>query len=154
VTGTQREQIRRVQRAYPQIYLACHVRHTTAAAEHGLSERDARVLAHLDELSPVGAGALARHLGVAASTLTEALDRLETLGLVTRTRARKDRRGVDVRITEAGIEKMQAGSVLDTRRLASVLARIPARDRPTAVRGIELIARAARDLMISERKRR
>jgi hypothetical protein len=32
--------IRRVQRAYPQLYLACHVDHTTRRRGHGLSSRD------------------------------------------------------------------------------------------------------------------
>ena len=146
--------VRRIQRAYPQIYLACHVRHTTSAADHGLSERDSRVLAHLDELSPVTAGELARHLGVGASTVTEAVDRLVDLGLATRSRAGGDRRRVELRITAAGVEKMSASSVLDTRRLAQVLARIPARERAAAVRGLERVARAARALTESETRRR
>ena len=142
--------VRRIQRAYPQIYLACHVRHTTAAADHGLSERDARVLAHLDERSPVTAGDLARHLGVGPSTVTEAVDRLVRLGLATRSRAGRDRRRVELRITAAGVEQMSASSVLDARRLAELLAHVPARERAGAVRGLERIARAARALTESE----
>jgi hypothetical protein len=56
--------VRRVQRAYPQLYLACHVEHTTRRRRHDLSDRDSSVLAHLDELSPVTPGKLAAHLGV------------------------------------------------------------------------------------------
>jgi DNA-binding MarR family transcriptional regulator len=147
------ELIRRVQRAYPQIYLACHVRHTTSANAAGLSQRDAAVLAHLDELSPVTAGALARHLGVGASTVTEAIDHLEGLGLATRSRAAGDRRRVELRITRAGIARMQASSVLDTSRVHEVLARIPPRQRPAAVRGMELVATAARAVMKKEKHR-
>jgi DNA-binding MarR family transcriptional regulator len=139
-----------VQRAYPQIYLACHVEHTTRQRDHGLSDRDASVLAHLDELSPVGAGALARHLGVGASTVTEAIDRLEERGLVDRTRRG---RTVELRITIAGIELMQAGSVLDTDRVTALIAEVPARHRDAAVRGIELLAIAARRLMTGARRR-
>jgi DNA-binding MarR family transcriptional regulator len=139
-----------VQRAYPQIYLACHVEHTTRQRDHGLSDRDASVLAHLDELSPVGAGALARHLGVGASTVTEAIDRLEARGLVDRTRRG---RTVELRITTAGIELMQAGSVLDTDRVTALIAEVPARHRDAAVRGIELLAIAARRLMTGARRR-
>ena len=58
------EAVRRIQRAYPQLYLACHVEHTTRRRRHGLSDRDSSVLAHLDELSPVTPGKLAAHLGV------------------------------------------------------------------------------------------
>jgi DNA-binding MarR family transcriptional regulator len=142
--------IRRVQRAYPQIYLACHVRHR---ADHGLSERDARVLAHLDELAPVTPTELARHLGVGGPTVSEAIDHLEGLGLATRSRGRRDRRRVELRITAAGVARMQASSVLDSRRLAQVIARIPARRRAAAVRGLEEVAAAARLVMRAEGSR-
>jgi DNA-binding MarR family transcriptional regulator len=133
-----------VQRAYPQIYLACHVEHATRKRDHGISDRDASVLAHLDELSPVSAGSLARHLGVGASTVTEAIDRLEARGLVERTRRG---RVVELRITADGVATMAEGSVLDTARLTALVDAVPARQRDAAVRGIELLAIAARHLM-------
>src|SRR5258705_8066475 len=142
--------VRRVQRAYPQIYLACHVDHTTRRRDHGLSDRDASVLAHLDELAPVTAGALAKHLGVGPSTVTEAIDRLEAKQLVERTR--RGRR-VELRITRAGIELMQASSVLDSERVAAMIAKLPARRRAAAVAGIELLAAASRQLMSDSRRR-
>lgn len=139
--------VRRVQRAYPQIYLACHADHATRRRDHGLSDRDASVLAHLDELAPVTAGALAKHLGVGPSTVTEAIDRLEAKQLVERTRVG---RKVQLRITRAGIALMQDSSVLDTARLAALLARLPARQRADAVRGIELLASAARSFVLTK----
>jgi DNA-binding MarR family transcriptional regulator len=143
--------IRQLQRAYPQIYLACHVRHTRAArSTGGLSEREAAILAHLDELSPVGAKELALHLGVAQSTVTEAIDRLERLGMATRERSRRDRRGVELRITDAGARAMQSDSVLDRDRLAAVLARLSGRERAAAVRGLGLLARASREQVQAE----
>ena len=135
--------VRRVQRAYPQLYLACHVEHPTRRRDHGLSDRDTTVLAHLDELSPILAGKLAKHLGVGPSTVTEAIDRLVAKGLVERTRRG---RTVQLRITPDGVALMQAGSVLDAERVAAMLAAVPARDRAAAVRGIELLAAAARGL--------
>src|SRR5688572_8296330 len=120
------DHVRRIQRAYPQLYLACHVEHTTRRRGHGLSDRDSSVLAHLDELSPVSAGGLAKHLGIGASTMTEAIDHLEQLGLVERTRVG---RRVELRITRAGIEHMQSTSVLDSDRLADLVAAVPARQR-------------------------
>jgi DNA-binding MarR family transcriptional regulator len=59
---------------------------------HGLSDRESSLLAHLDELAPVTAGALARHLGIGASTLTAAIDRLAARDLVERTRRGRRRR--------------------------------------------------------------
>ncbi|HUJ59457.1 MAG TPA: MarR family transcriptional regulator [Kofleriaceae bacterium] len=145
------DHVRRVQRAYPQLYLACHVEHTTRRRAHGLSDRDGSVLAHLDELAPVAAGALARHLGVGPSSVTAAIDRLEALGLVERTRV--GRRAM-LRITRAGVRHMQAGSVLDTARVEAMLAAVPAARRDEAVRGIELLAAAARAMMRKRANRR
>jgi DNA-binding MarR family transcriptional regulator len=135
------DDVRRIQRAYPQLYLACHVEHTTRRRDHGLSDRDSSVLAHLDELSPATAGSLARHLGVGPSTVTEAIDRLEAKQLVERTRCG---RRVELRITPAGVALMQASSVLDSERVEAMIAGVPPRDRAAAVRGIELLATAAR----------
>lgn len=143
------DHVRRIQRAYPQLYLACHVEHTTRRRGHGLSDRDSSVLAHLDELSPVSAGTLATHLGIGPSTMTEAIDHLEELGLALRTRVG---RKAMLRITRAGIEQMQATSVLDADRLAALVASIPARQREAAVRGIELLATAARELKGAKRR--
>jgi DNA-binding MarR family transcriptional regulator len=143
------DHVRRVQRAYPQLYLACHVEHTTRRRGHGLSDRDSSVLAHLDELSPVNAGALAKHLGIGPSTMTEAIDHLEEIGLVER---RRVGRKVELRITKAGVEQMQSTSVLDAGRVEALLARVPAAQREAAVRGIELLAEAARRLMGSKRR--
>ncbi|HTJ42172.1 MAG TPA: MarR family transcriptional regulator [Kofleriaceae bacterium] len=152
---------RRVQRAYPQLYLACHVRHaprsrqgrargdrvTRGGKPHGLNERDGAVLAHLDELSPVTAGRLAKHLGVGASTVTEAIDHLEQLGLATRSRNARDKRQIELRITRDGVKRMRDSSVLSAERLDEVLAQIPAARRAAAVRGLELLAEGARAAM-------
>jgi DNA-binding MarR family transcriptional regulator len=132
--------VRRVQRAYPQLYHACHVDHTTRRRGHGLSDRDSSVLAHLDAHAPVTSGALAKHLGVTPSVVTEAIDRLEKLELVER---RRVGRRVELRITAAGVAQMQASSVLDTERVRALVAGVPPRERAQAVRGIEALAAAA-----------
>ena len=145
--------VRRVQRAYPQIYLACHLQHTTSGRDHGMSERDARLLAHLDELAPVTVSQLARHLGVGLSTVSEAAQRLAALGLVSRGRSASDRRAVALRLTRAGLAHMRASSVLDARLVAAVLERLGARERAAAVRGLELLARASRELTAARPRR-
>jgi DNA-binding MarR family transcriptional regulator len=136
--------VRAIQRAYPQVYLACHVDHVrTKSNRHHLSSHDATLLAHLDETKPTRAGELARHLGVTKSTLSPALKRLETLGCLVRRAAPGDRRQVELRLTAAGAIAMSDASVLDARRLAGVLARLSPRDQRRAVAGLELLARAA-----------
>ncbi len=137
--------IRAVQRYYPQIYLACHVDHVrTKSNRHHLSSHDATLLAHLDEEKPVAAGALAKHLGVAASTLSASLGRLETLGHLARRERAGDRRRIDVMLTAKGARAMAEASVLDRRRLAGVLAELSEAQRVRAVAGLALLARGAR----------
>jgi DNA-binding MarR family transcriptional regulator len=136
-----------VQRHYPQIYLACHVDHVRAAStSFRLSAKDSAVLAHLDERRGLTAGRLARHLGVAASTLSAAIQRLGRLGYITRTPRPRDRRTVDLRLTALGSEAMAATSVLDRRRVASLLGRLSAPESRRAVAGLALLARAANEL--------
>jgi DNA-binding MarR family transcriptional regulator len=126
-------------RAYPQIYLACHVEHRTRASSNsGLTSRDAAFLAHLDDAGS-SAGALARHLGIAKSTLSAALARLAAEGLV----LIDDRRRKRIFLTAAGKQAMADASVLDPARLSQVLAQLTPRERNQAVRGLTLLARAA-----------
>jgi DNA-binding MarR family transcriptional regulator len=143
------DDVRRVQRAYPQLFHACHVEHATRRRSHGLSDRDASLLGHLDARAPISAGNLAKHMGIGAPTLTEAIDRLEARGLVERTRRG---RTVELRITRLGIERMQEASVLDTAKVRELIAAVPARDRAAAVRGIELLADAAARMMTGARR--
>jgi len=126
------------------------VRH---ARDHGMSDRDGRVLAHLDELAPVTVSDLARHLGVGLSTISEAAQRLEALGLVRRAQSAVDRRAIELRLTAAGVARMRRSSVLDPDRLAAVLARLAPDDRTAAVRGLELLARAARETTAAAKPR-
>src|SRR5687768_4290131 len=91
-----------VLRAYPQIYFACHQEHRTRErSAHGLTGREAGVLAHIDAAEAIGAGDLARHLGVAASTLSATLKRLAGEGLIEDAPAADGRRRA-LRLTDRG----------------------------------------------------
>jgi DNA-binding MarR family transcriptional regulator len=139
--------VRAVQIAYPQIYLACHTRHTRArSSPFRLSARDSSLLVHLDETHPARPAALARHMGVGASTMSAALRRLEALGYVIRRTPEQDRRGAELRLTATGAEALSATSVLDAARVAALLRTMTPADRARAVDGLTLLGRAARDL--------
>lgn len=86
---------------------------------------------------------LARHLGVAGSTLSAALNRLSALGYLTREPARQDRRQIELRLTAAGTKAMSAASVLDPRRVARMLGQLPESKRRRAVAGLQALADAA-----------
>ena len=89
------------------------------------------------------AAALARHLGVVPSTMSAAVKRLSALGYIARGRDARDRRAASLRLSPQGARAMQAGSVLETARVAAMLRRLSAADRARAIDGLELLAAAA-----------
>ena len=139
--------VRAVQIANPQIYLACHTRHTRArSSAFRLSARDSSLLVHLDETHPTRPAALARHMGVGAPTMSAALRRLESLGYVTRRTPETDRRGAELRLTAKGAEALSATSVLEAARVETLLRTLTPAGRVRAVDGLTLLGRAARAL--------
>ena len=135
-----------IQVAYPQVYLACHTRHqrkrTTA---HALSARDSSILSHLDVRTPTTPAKLARHLGIARSTLSEAIKRLTAMGYTTQT-ARStsagSRGGVAISLTEQGLEAIRETSVLEEPRLRGVLQQLNATQLRDVARGMNALAAA------------
>jgi DNA-binding MarR family transcriptional regulator len=133
-----------VLRAYPQIYLACHVEHRTRAkSATGLTDHDGSLLAHIEEQGSSPA-VLARHLGVSPSTLSAAIARLERRGLVRMEPVAGDGRRRRVLLTTAGHEAAVRDSVLDVRRVAALLDALSPAERRRAVAGLKLLAVAVR----------
>ncbi len=136
--------VRAIQIAYPQIYLACHTRHTRArSTAFRLSARDSSLLVHLDEHQPTRPAALARHMSIGGPTLSAAVRRLEQLGYIARRIPDADRRGVELRLTAKGAEALSATSVLDASRVEALLRSLAPADRARAVDGLALLGHAA-----------
>src|SRR5579859_2507742 len=132
--------IRVVQRCYPQIYLACHQTHIRAASTRfRLSSQDSSVLVHLDSATGISPRQLANHLGVRPSTLSATLKRLERLGYLLRVPQPLDRRSFSLRLTEQGAAAMSATSVLDSERVAAVLKLLNPPQRRRALHGLQLL---------------
>jgi len=131
---------------YSQIFFACHTRHVHDP-ESGtrVSARQASILSHLDSLDPTAVSELASHMGVTVSTMSIAIDRLERQGYVVRARAESDARVRHVRLTAAGERLRAAQKVLEPRLVTAMLARLSPADRRDALRGLELLAGAARE---------
>ena len=136
-----------VQRLYPQIYVACHTDHVRAVStKWRISSQDASILVHLDRDSGLSPRALANHLGVAPSTLSAAIARLAELGYLTNEPNGADRRKRELRLTGGGAEAIASTSVLNADRVRAVLKKLKPAERKAALRGLALLARAARRL--------
>lgn len=145
-----RKDVETVLRCYPLIYFACHRRHVRdEKTRQVMSAHQAGILDHLDEVEPTSLLALARHLGVTASTMSLTVDRLERGGYVRRARSTEDRRRVDLRLTPAGLRIKQQQKVLEPELIAAMLRHLGMGQRAQALQGLELLADAAKDLIAS-----
>src|SRR3954463_10361426 len=142
-----------VQVSFPQVYLACHTRHQRKrSTEHRLSQRDASILAHIGLEEPVSPAKLATHLGIARSTLSEALKRLIALGFASS--ATTGRRTNQVLLTEKGARAIRETSVLETNRLRSAMKSLSSRDLGRVAGGMERLASVCRELGKGNQPRR
>jgi DNA-binding MarR family transcriptional regulator len=133
---------------YPRIFFACHTRHVRdSRSGRVLSAHQAGILDHLDEIEPTGLNDLARHMGVTASTMCITVDRLVRGGYVKRAPDPRDGRRVALRITRAGARLRDQKTVLDRDLVRALLSRLPATAQREALRGLELLARAADELV-------
>ena len=145
------DDIYEVQRLYPQVFLACHTNHVRAATTRWkLSSHDSAILSHLDRSSGLSPRSLAKHLGVAPSTLSASIKRLTNLGYLTCDAPANDKRRREIRLTDRGAEAMAATSVLDRERVRGMLKKLKPADRRSALNGLALLARAARELGAEE----
>jgi DNA-binding MarR family transcriptional regulator len=137
-------QVRAVLALYPRVFMACHTRHVRdPKTRRVISERQASILDHLDEREPTTLGGLACHLGVTASTMSLAVERLVRGGYVSRRQDRADGRRVGLTLTAAGARVREANQVLDPERVRAMLARLESAERAAALRGLEVLAAAA-----------
>jgi len=80
-----------------------HLHDAAAGGEQGnFGLQDLKVLEYLGESGPQMMRSLAEHVRLAVNTMTSVVDQLEKKGLVARTRSEKDRRVVNVDLTDEG----------------------------------------------------
>lgn len=148
------EDVFAILRDYPRIYLACHIRHPPGRKQPGpITGRDASILAHVavGELRP---GDLAGHLGLASSTISEAVKRLIGLELVAVRLLAHDGRAKTLRITGAGRAAIENQSVLDAGVVALALKSLSPTKRRKAVDGLRILADASSDVRQALREAR
>lgn len=147
---TRAAEVETVLECYPRIYFACHRRHVRDPQTQAvLSTHQATVLDHLDTVEGTALLDLAQHMGVTASTMSLTVDRLERGGYVKRGRNKTDKRRVDLKLTAAGARIKQQQKVLEPELVAALLARLDRSRRQVALRGLQLLAEAAVEMIRS-----
>jgi MarR family transcriptional regulator, organic hydroperoxide resistance regulator len=145
-----RAEVDLVLRCYPQIYFACHRRHVRdEKTQNVISAHQAGILDHLDDVEATSVLDLARHMGVTASTISLTADRLERGGYIRRERNKQDARRVDLRLTPAGVRIKRQQKVLEPDLIAAMLGKLDEKRRKKALRGLEILGEAARELVES-----
>ena len=139
---------------YPRIFFACHTRHVRdSRSGKVLSAHQASILDHLDEIEPTGLNDLAGHMGVTASTMCITVDRLVRGGYVKRGPDPRDGRRVALRITRSGTRLRDKKTVLDRDLVRALLLKLSPSARREALRGLEMLADAADQLVKSKAER-
>lgn len=76
--------------------------------ESGLTAPQLLVMQAIEIEGSPSTSTLARHIAVSQATMTRIIDRLERAGLVRREKSSKDKRVVNISLTEAGNTKLEA----------------------------------------------
>lgn len=146
-------QVKRLQDAYPTIYLACHRQHIrTDEQGKNVTERQASVLDHLDTRTPVTLSKLAEHLGVSRSTMSITVSRLVRNGYISRRKDAKDARSIALVLTARGARIKEENAVLNPKEIEKLFGLMRPAELDTALRGIEVLAKYAR-IQLRNRKR-
>jgi DNA-binding MarR family transcriptional regulator len=108
-----------------------------AAAEYGLDRGQGDVVFTLRRAGPphrLSPSQLAASLLVTSGTMTNRLDRLEQRGLIRRAANPKDRRGMDVQLTDEGVRVADEAVARHVANEEAMLAPLSAREREQLVR--------------------
>jgi DNA-binding MarR family transcriptional regulator len=116
------------------------------SASGGVTMPQYRVLVLLEDNGALSIGVMELELGVNPSNATRVCDRLERLGLITRTTSSQDRRSVLVGITPAGRKVVAAVSAERRRELAKVVDQLDGSTSDLLIRALDEVAEAARAL--------
>ena len=119
---------------------------TEALKPAAISQSQFNVLRILRGAKPdaIPAGKIAERMVNRDPDLTRLLDRLEAAGLVEKARDTEDRRVVNVRITNAGLERVEAASKAVARAIGIALGSMGARDLNQLAELLELARASAK----------
>jgi MarR family transcriptional regulator, organic hydroperoxide resistance regulator len=136
---------------YVRIYFACHARSVSDPKKRSsISTHQAKVLEFLDSEEGTTVLDLARHMGVAPSTMSLTLDRLERGNYVQRRKDPNDGRRTLIFLTSDGDKVKRKQKVLEPDLIAAMLGRLPTNRRKAAIDGLRTLTEAATELVDSQ----
>jgi DNA-binding MarR family transcriptional regulator len=151
VNGVSATHARLILDLYPRIFLACHTGHRRdPESRRVLSDAQASLLDHLDEVESIRFTDLARHLGITPSSASLAVSRLSKRGYIARSRSPGDGREVRLRLSPAGRRVRDAQEVLNPKLVQRLVSRLEPKEQIRAIEGLALLAREA-DVLLRER---
>jgi len=139
---------------YVRIHFACHVRGVSGPKSRpSISTHQQSVLEFLNAKEGTTVLDLARHVGVAPSTMSLTLDRLEKGAYVQRRKDSTDGRRTMIFLTAEGDRIKRKQKVLEPDLIAAMLSRMPAARRKEAIAGLRSLTDAATEFVESENYR-
>jgi DNA-binding MarR family transcriptional regulator len=129
----------RVLKALRQIIRAVDLHSRQLLGQHKVTGPQLITLLTVDNYGPVTATAIAGHIHLSPSTVIGILDRLETKGFIRRDRDPKDRRLVQISLTELGevLARNAPSPLQDT--LAEAMGKLPETELATIAESLERI---------------
>lgn len=134
------EQVAQLTRAFERFTRRFKVAEAAAAADNALNVLDAQTLQFVSEHPGCGLGDVARDLGVVATTMSSAVDRLVRRVMIERSRPEGNRRTISLTATAKGrnvVEEQKAGY---QRACLAMLRSLEAEERGELIRLTEKIA--------------
>lgn len=132
---------------FQRIYSTCHVRNQTLGKmASAVSANQASVLDNLSTTKGVTVLNLASRMGVAPSTMSLTLDRLERGSFIKRIKDTGDGRRTFVFLTLEGDRIQRGQKMLEPERIAALLGTLPPGKRKPVVAGLRTLLEAASNL--------
>ena len=129
----------RVLRSLRQVIQSVDLYSRKLASRHRITAPQLVCLLAIRTLEPVSVKGVAAELHLSPSTVVGILDRLEAKGLVERRRGRKDRRLVQITLTEAGRRTAEAAPSPLQDTLADAMASLPEPEQARIAESLERI---------------
>ena len=122
------------------------LRHRLQQADPPLTYRQYRVLGHIRD-GATSLKALNQRTVISMSALSETIDGLFRKGLVTRVPSERDRRGIDLGLSETGADVLARTTPVLRSIAAEVLAHVPESDRAAFLRAVRAMQDPVRDTL-------